>query len=82
MPVFETRQLIVYIIYIPVNIRDEDPVLAKKPDPELCTSNERKFLTVISAKGLDNFKTHFLFPCFRCQTNHRDVRFRKPARIR
>ena len=24
--------------------RDEDPVLAKKPDPGLCTSNEGRFL--------------------------------------
>ena len=26
--------------------RDEDPVLAKKPDPGLCTSNEGRFLKV------------------------------------
>ena len=26
--------------------RDEDPVLAKKPDPCLCTSNEGRFLKV------------------------------------
>ena len=26
--------------------RDEDPVLAKKPDPGLCTSNEGRFLEV------------------------------------
>ena len=35
--------------------RDEDPVLAKKPDPGLCTSNEGRFLKVFEANILDNF---------------------------
>ena len=37
--------------------RDEDRVLAKKPDPGLCTSNE-----VFKANILDNFKS--LLFCF------------------
>ena len=44
------------------NTRDEDPVLAKKPDPGLCTSNEGRFLKVCKANILDNFKTHLF--CF------------------
>ena len=35
--------------------RDEDPVLAKNPDPGLCTSNEGRFLKIFKANILDNF---------------------------
>ena len=43
-------------------IRDEDPVLAKKPDPGLCTSNEGRFLKVYWMNILDNIKS--LLFCF------------------
>ena len=36
-------------------MQDEDPVLAKKPDPGLCTSNEGRFLKVVRANILDHF---------------------------
>ena len=39
--------------------RDEDPVLAKKPDPGLCTSNEGRFLKVLEANILDKFESIF-----------------------
>ena len=42
--------------------RDEDPVLAKKTDPELCTSNKRRFLKVYWMNILDNIKS--LLFCF------------------
>ena len=42
--------------------RDEDPVLAKKPDPGLCTANEGRFLKVLSANILDHFESHLF--CF------------------
>ena len=38
-----------------ITIRDEDPVLAKKPAPGLGTSNEGRFLKVFKANILDNF---------------------------
>ena len=34
-----------------------DPVLAKKTDPELCSSNEERFLKFLSMNFLDNFKS-------------------------
>ena len=37
----------VSIILSPVFVRDVDPVLAKKPGPGLCTSNEGKFSKVL-----------------------------------
>ena len=37
--------------------RDEDPVLAKKPTPGLCTSKEGRFLKVFKANISDNFKS-------------------------
>ena len=40
------------------NIRDEDPVLAKKPDPGLCTLNEEIFLKISKANILDNYENH------------------------
>ena len=42
--------------------RDEDPVLAKKTDPGLCTSNEGKFLKIFEAKILNKLKS--LLSCF------------------
>ena len=39
----------------------EDPVLAKKPDPGLCTSNEGRFLKVFKANIPDNFKSHLFW---------------------
>ena len=63
--------------------RDEDPVLAKKTDPGLCTSNEGRFKKKFKANILDQLKSLlFLFQYFWCQTYHRCARFRKPARIR
>ena len=43
-------------------VRDEDPVLAKKPDPGLSTSNEERFFKVFFANSLDNFES--LLFCF------------------
>ena len=43
-----------------VTTRDEDPVLAKKPDPGLCTSNEGRFSKVFKANILDFLKA-FIF---------------------
>ena len=42
--------------------RDEDPVLAKKPDPGLCNSHEGRFLKVLKANIIDNLKSHLF--CF------------------
>ena len=42
--------------------RDEVPVLAKKPDPGLCTSNEGRIIKALKANILDNFKS--LLSCF------------------
>ena len=39
------------------NPRDDHPVLAKKPDPGLCTTKEGRFLKVFKANILDNFKS-------------------------
>ena len=37
--------------------RDEDPVLAKKPVPGLCTANEGRFLKVFKTNILNNLKS-------------------------
>ena len=37
-------------------VRDENPVLAKKPDPGLYTSNDGRFLKVYCMNFLDNLK--------------------------
>ena len=42
--------------------RDEDPVLATKPDQGLCPSNEGSFLKGFQANILENFKSHLF--CF------------------
>ena len=43
------------LMKISTKFRDDDPVLAKKPDPGICTSNEGRFLKVFNANILDNF---------------------------
>jgi len=63
-------------------IRDEDPVLAYKPDPGLYTSNEGRSLKVYFRNILDNLKTILWFSYFWQQTYHKCPRFRKFARIR
>ena len=35
---------------------DVDPILAKEPDPGLCTSNEQRFFQFFWMNILDNFK--------------------------
>ena len=40
-----------------VKNRDEDPVLAIKPDPGLYTSNECRFLKVFTTNILDHIKS-------------------------
>ena len=36
------------IKFLELQTRDEDPVLAKKPDPGLCTSNKGRFLSLLN----------------------------------
>ena len=45
--------------------RDEDPDLAKKLDPGLCTSNEGRILKFFKSNVLDNFKS-LLFSFHTC----------------
>ena len=45
--------------------RDEDPVLAKKPDPGLFTSKAGRFLKVYWMNILNNLKKSFCFYTFR-----------------
>ena len=46
-----------------LTVRDEDPVLAQKPDPGLCTSNEGRFSKVYCIYILDNLYSFVL--CFK-----------------
>ena len=49
--------LLPFLIIYRLNTRDEDPVLAKKTDLGLSTSNEDGFLLVFKANILDNFNS-------------------------
>ena len=63
-------------IKLKVLIRDEDPVLAKKPDPGLCTSNEGRCLKVYFMNILDYFKS--LLFCFHTFGVRRTIDFLHP----
>ena len=63
--------------------RDEDPVVAKKPDPGLCTSSEGRFLKVYKTTRLDHLKSlHSCFHTFGFRHTIDVLDSEKPARIR